>query len=374
VRGDRLRWGWWLLAAVAAGLGILTKGPVALVLLFPPLWLFRRLSGRGVSPGWRGYLAFGLVVIAVALPWYVALAARVPGFVRYFFWEHNLQRFLAPGMHTRGVWFYGPVLLLMLLPGSLLVLPALRFLLGSADADKRTPELGYHLLAGCWCVGFFTLSSCKLPTYILPALPFLCLALGHFLVASGRLGGRAVRGVALASFLALVGMHSVALPWYAAYRSPMSRPGDVLAMCADRATPVVCYPRNCDSIGFYLGRDDLRTFRSKEIEELRTLVRTQPRTVVLCTHRHSLAALRELLPAEVRVERELRMGLADIPGVPKGMMKLLARLMGETALGLSDLAVLEAPGWREAARGLEAKAVQRTQVGTVESEDGDDDE
>jgi Dolichyl-phosphate-mannose-protein mannosyltransferase len=374
VRGDRLRWGWWLLAAVAAGLGVLTKGPVALVLLVPPLWLHRRLSGRGVSPGWRGGLAFGLVVLAVALPWYVALALRVPGFVRYFFWEHNLQRFLAPGMHVRGVWFYGPVLALMLLPGSLLVLPALRFLFGAGDADKRTPELGYHLLAGCWCVGFFTLSSCKLPTYILPALPFFCLALGHFLVVTGRFERRAVRGVGIASFVVLIAMHSVALPWYAAYRSPMSRPDEVLAICADRETPIVCYPRNCDSIAFYLRRDDLRAYRSKEIEELRTLVRTQPRTVVLCTHRHSLAGLRELLPPEVRIVREVRMGLADIPGVPKGLMKLLARLMGETALGLSDLAVIEAPGWREAARGSGAKLIKHTQIGTVESEDGDDDE
>src|SRR5438105_1041542 len=36
---------WWLLAAVACGLGVLTKGPVALILLIPPLlaycWLCR---------------------------------------------------------------------------------------------------------------------------------------------------------------------------------------------------------------------------------------------------------------------------------------------------------------------------------------------
>ena len=37
--------GWWLLAAVACGLGILTKGPVALALLVPPLWVYRYLSG-----------------------------------------------------------------------------------------------------------------------------------------------------------------------------------------------------------------------------------------------------------------------------------------------------------------------------------------
>src|SRR5262249_7555240 len=42
VRGVRL--GWWMLAAVACGLGILAKGPVALLLLVPPLWAYRRLE------------------------------------------------------------------------------------------------------------------------------------------------------------------------------------------------------------------------------------------------------------------------------------------------------------------------------------------
>jgi hypothetical protein len=124
----------------------------------------------------------------------------------------------------------------------------------------------------------------------------------------------------------------------------MSRPAPVLRLCADRDTPLVCYPRNCDSVAFYLGRADLKTYRSKEIEELRYLVRTQPRTVILCTHRHSLVGLKQLLPPEVRITREVRMGLPDVPGVPPWLMRPLRRLMGETALGLSDLAVVEMPG------------------------------
>src|SRR5207248_1410273 len=86
VRGDRLRWSWWLLSALACGLGILTKGPVALVLLAPPLWLYRGLTGRGCRPGRLGWLVFLAVALAIAVPWYAALAVRVPGFVRYFFW------------------------------------------------------------------------------------------------------------------------------------------------------------------------------------------------------------------------------------------------------------------------------------------------
>src|SRR4051794_39726337 len=48
-RTGRFRWGWWLLCAAACALGILTKGPVALVLLAPPLVLHRWLvSGNRV--------------------------------------------------------------------------------------------------------------------------------------------------------------------------------------------------------------------------------------------------------------------------------------------------------------------------------------
>ena len=40
------------------------------------------------------------------------------------------------------------------------------------------------LLAAGWCVLFFTLSECKLPTYVLPAFPPLALALGYYLAGS----------------------------------------------------------------------------------------------------------------------------------------------------------------------------------------------
>src|SRR5205807_1861102 len=45
VRGRRLRWSWWIPSAICCGLGVLTKGPIALVLTAPPLatyvWLNR---------------------------------------------------------------------------------------------------------------------------------------------------------------------------------------------------------------------------------------------------------------------------------------------------------------------------------------------
>ena len=245
-------------------------------------------------------LLFLGVVLAIALPWYVALSLRIPSFARSFLWEQNIQRFLMPFAHEQGVWYYGPILLGGLLPGSLLLIPLVRLLCTSKPAAlrRRTPELGFLLLSGGWCVFFFSLSMCKLPTYILPAYPPLCLALGYVLMCGSWRLSRTPATIAATSFVLMLAAHHVVVPWYAAYRSPMYQDEEVRRYCADRATPVVCYSRDCDSVSFYLQRDDLHSYRSKEIEQLRTLVRTRPRTIVLCTHRHSLDGLKELLPPE----------------------------------------------------------------------------
>src|SRR5262249_46809998 len=154
--------------AVACGLGVLTKGPVALILLVPPLLAHRWLTDRSAPVGWRHVLAFLGVVVAVNLPWYVAIYPREPAFLRHFFWEHNVLRFLQPFDHLQPVTYFLPVLLIGLLPGTLLLWAFARFLVRGDEeaAARRTPELGFFLLAGGWCVLFFSLSGSKLPTYV----------------------------------------------------------------------------------------------------------------------------------------------------------------------------------------------------------------
>jgi 4-amino-4-deoxy-L-arabinose transferase-like glycosyltransferase len=346
MRGPQLRRGWWLLTAVACGLGVLTKGPVILVLLIPPLLLHRWLNRTDCRLSRPDLALFALVVAGVALPWYVALSIRIPGFLQYFFWEHNVKRFLAPFKHEQGVLFYLPVLWVCLLPGMLLVWGLVRFLL-SGDPTivrRRTPELGYCLLAGGWCVLFFSLSACKLATYIMPAFPPLALALGYYLRQSRWQYSPTPAIVAGLMTLLLVGFHQWLLPWYADYRSPMGRDGEVARLCGDRNVVVVCYPRDCNAVPFYLGRSDVRSYPTNEIDTpwgLRALVRREPRVVVLCTHRNSFEGLTQLLPPEVGIVEHVHCGLPDIPGVPPRWMKPLKKWLGQTALGLGDVAVVQ---------------------------------
>jgi hypothetical protein len=237
--------------------------------------------------------------LAVCLPWYVAVCIRLPEFTGHFLWKHNILRFLNPFDHQEPIWFYVPIVFGGLFPASLLVIGWLRFLVSGEPqvAEQRHPALGFFLLAGAWCIVFFTLSGSKLVTYILPAFPALGLTVGSYVAAKPWRRSRWFRAVPAFVAISLAIIHYLALPWYAKFRSPMSQPETMARYCGDAATPVVCYPRNCDSVSFYLGRDDLRSYREKQVGDLLNFLQDQRRTVVLFTHRHSPAGLAYFLPA-----------------------------------------------------------------------------
>jgi 4-amino-4-deoxy-L-arabinose transferase-like glycosyltransferase len=343
VRGTYLRRGWWLLAALACGLGVLTKGPVAVLLLVPPLWAYRRLTGKSCTISWAAILVFVAVALAVALPWYVAICCRLPSFARHFLWQHNVVRFVAPFDHLRPVWFYGPVLLAGLVPGTLLIVPFVRFLCSAepTTAARRCPALGFTLLAGGWCVLFFSLAGSKLPTYVMPAFPPLCLALGYFLAGSRWQDSRWPRWVGGVAFALMCAGHNLVLPWYSDYRAPLGRLTELKDYCENRDLPIICYPRNCDSVAFYVGRDDLRSYRSKETHVLVHFLQTHPRAVLLFTHRNSLESLRHALTPDLQLVNVRHLGLAGLPWLPEGLRQKATWLMGETSLGLCDIAVVE---------------------------------
>jgi hypothetical protein len=281
--------------------------------------------------------------LALALPWYIALCMSNPEFARYFLWEHNVLRFLQPFDHLEPVWYYLPILAGVLLPATILLVPLARYL-GTGNptiASTRSSALGFALLAASWCVLFFSLSGSKLPTYILPALPFIALALGHFLYHSNWQRARTTYALAGAGMLMQLFGHFVIVPWYAHYRSPLNQWTTLAEHCSDPQTPVVCYPRMCHSVAFYLGREQVTWYRSKDIEKLRQALRDNPKTVLLLSHRHSLATLDLVFTQEFEISPLAHFGLPPVPGVPRAWGRSLAKSFGETSLGLADLAVVQ---------------------------------
>jgi dolichol-phosphate mannosyltransferase len=183
VRGPRLRGHWWIASALCCALGVLTKGPIAFVLLAPPLaayvWL-NRDRPRLTLAHWGAYIG---LVLGLALPWYGAITIRDPNFAYYFFVDQHLIRFWTHEYHVQPMWYYVPVLLIGCLPWSLLLVPIGRFLLCRSTESRalRPRAMGFFLLWASWCILFFSASSSKLPPYILPALPALALLVGGYL-------------------------------------------------------------------------------------------------------------------------------------------------------------------------------------------------
>jgi|GEM_PF-3381185 len=175
--GRRFRQAWWGLAGVCTGLGLLTKGPIILAVCLPPVLVFSWLTGRNIFTKWKHSLHFVVPAVVIGFPWFVATAIGTPEFMVHFFWQHHVVRFTEGISHQEPFWYYLPVILLMMFPASQLFVPLFRFI-ATRKADvrsQRTEAHGYLFFFALWVLFLFTCSSAKLPTYILPAVPILCL-------------------------------------------------------------------------------------------------------------------------------------------------------------------------------------------------------
>jgi 4-amino-4-deoxy-L-arabinose transferase-like glycosyltransferase len=314
VRGPSFATGWWRMMCVALAFGALTKGPIAVLLVLPPLLAHRWLTSQRTVISWRAWGELAGIIAVLNLPWLIAISIRHPEFASYFLWKHNLQRFLTPFDHQQPIWYFLPVLLIGLAPIAWLLPLAGRYLLSGRPetALGRIPEMGFFLLAGLWCVGFFSLSGSKLPTYLLPAFPAFCLFVGSYATATGWSERRLFRAGLLIWGSALIVGHTLVLPKVAWQRSPMNHPAEARPFLDDRSIPVYCYPRPVDSVAFYLERDDFRVYRSKELAEMLQSMDKHSRSIVLFAHRNSKLILTHNVPPHFRVVYVSKLGLCDM--------------------------------------------------------------
>ncbi len=158
---------------VACALAMLSKGLIGIVLPGAAIFFFMVLKRdwaliRRIRP-----VAGPLLFLAIAAPWFIAVSAANPEFLRFFFIQEHFQRFTTE-MHQRvePFWFFLPVLLAGLGPW---LLPFLRAL---APRDDAT------LLLVIWTavvLVFFSASGSKLAPYILPVFPAAALLVGRSL-------------------------------------------------------------------------------------------------------------------------------------------------------------------------------------------------
>jgi len=166
----------WALCA----LGVLTKGVVGLALPILALGTYVALS-RDLGLLRRLHVGTGLLVFfAIAAPWFVLAEMRNPGFADFFFIREHVMRYLEPSHRRTGPWWYFiPVAVVFLMPW----FPAI---VAAMWNDRRrlprpaSPPPGVDAQRFAWCSAaaiflFFTLSSSKLPAYIMPAISAVAL-------------------------------------------------------------------------------------------------------------------------------------------------------------------------------------------------------
>jgi len=177
-----------LLFFVGLAIGMLAKGPVAVVIVAISVFGWGVMAGcirqsiRAIP--WR---SGGLVFLVLVLPWYVAAELKTPGFLRYFLIGEHFERFIVSGWdgdlygsgHARSKGAIWVGFAQAFFPWSLGFLPPLlriRSILATTSKEEQTWLL--YLLA--WVLSpliLFTPSANILAAYALPALPAASLLL-----------------------------------------------------------------------------------------------------------------------------------------------------------------------------------------------------
>lgn len=165
-----------LASGLLVGCAFLIKGFLAFAL--PVLTVTPYLISRG---RWRDLFRMVWLPVAgaalVSLPWSLLIQAREPDFWHYFFWNEHVRRFLsASAQHKQPFWYFLAVLPAMFLPW-IFVAPAAIQGLWTADRDHEGEQRLFRFCL-CWFLFpflFFSASSGKLITYILPCFPPLAI-------------------------------------------------------------------------------------------------------------------------------------------------------------------------------------------------------
>jgi len=185
-------------------LGMLVKGPVALVMAGLPVFLFVLLGNRWSRLKDHAWIAGTAVFLLIAAPWYVLMQRANPDFLYYFFVNENFKRFLFKeygDQYGAGREFFRGMALVWFLISNLPLLLFMGFALFDREARRKLagvwrkrsladdlPLLGVATITLFWC-----LTSRVLITYVLPTVPFLGAWLGIRLTEWGTADGAGFR-------------------------------------------------------------------------------------------------------------------------------------------------------------------------------------
>ena len=172
-----------VLSGISCGLAFLTKGFLAFaipVLTIAPYLVWERRYTDIIRMSWVPIL----VAVLIVLPWGLLIHAREPDFWHFFFWNEHIRRFMEDNaQHKESFWYFFKASPGLFMPWTFLIPAAvvgLKPLIN--DRSEQARMIRFSL---CWFVFpflFFSASSGKLLTYILPCFPPFALLMFYGLV------------------------------------------------------------------------------------------------------------------------------------------------------------------------------------------------
>jgi 4-amino-4-deoxy-L-arabinose transferase-like glycosyltransferase len=202
-----------LLGYLALALGVLAKGPVAIVLVAVPIgfeMIFRRnyldINKLRLLPG------VALFMLLSAPYFLLVYARRGMGPLRFFFLGENLQRFRGQvyGASGRPFWFELTAFFSDFAPWSIFILVALFSIWG--NKTSQAARLLWLWLGGA--IVLFSVSNFKLDYYLLPAMPAAALIIAQVIAKTEelpRLARRLVEALLILCALMIVIVASLAI-------------------------------------------------------------------------------------------------------------------------------------------------------------------
>ncbi len=175
-----------LLFYLSAGLAVLAKGPIGLLLPAAIIGIFLACR-KDLGFLRKMHLGPGIVIfVLIVAPWYLLLSLKNPEYLRYFLIEKNLHSFTggSGARHPQPVYYYLPRLIGGCFPWSFFLPVALihAFRGGLKKIENGTL---FCLIWFGFIFFFFTAAGSKMSTYILPLFPAVSLlvaALWHDLI------------------------------------------------------------------------------------------------------------------------------------------------------------------------------------------------
>lgn len=208
------RWTGTVLTGIAIGFGILAKGPAILVYVLPvavlaPVWTRNDRKTNWIA--WYGGVLLSLLIGAgIGLAW--ALPAAEAGGEAYkqaLLWGQTAGRVRDSFAHRRPVWWYLPLLPLLVLPWSLW-LPSWRAL--AVWRRQSEPGLRFGLVVCLAGLAIFSGISGKQPQYLLPLLPAFALVLARGMTRDDTAPSRVRDVMPLLAFLVVLALAAILLP------------------------------------------------------------------------------------------------------------------------------------------------------------------